>query len=54
MVGGQAFLVPDGTAAAVDPGECAPHAPEAGQHREADLSGQLGHDLHGQSQVVAA
>src|SRR5690606_37183143 len=47
MVSGQALVVAYGTAAAVDPGEGALDTPAVGQHDEADLSGQLGHDLHG-------
>jgi hypothetical protein len=50
VMGGQAFVVADGTAAAVDPREGALDTPPARQYDERGLSGQLGHDLYGQAQ----
>src|SRR5258708_39230955 len=47
---GEAFVVSDGAAAAVDPGKCSLHHPSAGQHGEPDLSGELGDNVYGQSE----
>jgi hypothetical protein len=44
----QAFVIADGTATPVDPGERALDTPPAGQHDEGGLPGELTHDLHGE------
>jgi hypothetical protein len=51
VVIGMAFVVADGTTAAVNPGERALDGPSAVQHDERALPGQFGDDLDGESQV---
>src|SRR5204863_9132087 len=49
----EAFVVAGGASTSVDPGQGALHDPSTWQHGEADLAGQLGHDLHDQAEGQA-
>src|SRR4051794_4417111 len=51
VVVGETFVVADGAAAAVDPGEGPLDGPSAVQHDEGGLPGQFGDDLDGEPEV---